>query len=439
MRIVNPVFDSFFSHLLGDLALLLCVVAGMWASSARVSGRAYRVLFLHCTQRSVENGLRLRGRPPVTMTHCRHVRVTTLPGSYVPKEYNVTEVQIDPENVENHLWKEHTAVGNEVCHLSGLQMKDLRFLDPIGRSGILLRESAPQVTDMDASVPLPDASAVASVHTKTPDLVIVTFPRLKVIVTSNRALVFETRIPLVQRLHRLLDPGYPPPSIASGCVPFGLAVFENSLNMVYRDLRNQVILLSKMMELISKRLNDLNDTGSATTLSSMLSVRKIGLELQAHLQDIIKTTNDVLRADDDLDGMARVLTNDPNATHDELEIMLEEHARCVSGAAAQLDLALDSMDMSKQFYRIRISDVRNTLLRTSLNISIGAVAVGSGALVAGIFGQNLTSGLEDHPELFYYVSGGILSWYVVGDCESIALDPVTDFGFFTAIFVSHAF
>lgn len=330
----------------------------------------------------------------------------------MPKEYNVTEVQIDPENVENYLWKEHTAVGNEVCRLSGLQLKDLRFLDPVGRSGILLRESALQ--SMDASVTPQDANVMASVQTKTPDLVIVTFPRLKVIVTSNRALVFETRIPLVQRLHRLLDPGYPPPSIASGCVPFGLAVFENSLNMVYRDLRNQVILVSKMMELISKRLNDLNDTGSASTLSSMLSVRKIGLELQAHLQDIIKTTNDVLRADDDLDGMARVLTNDPNATHDELEIMLEEHARCVSGAAAQLDLALDSMDMSKQFYRIRISDVRNMLLRTSLNISIGAVAVGSGALVAGIFGQNLTSGLEDHPQLFYYVSGGIMSWYVLG-------------------------
>ena len=38
------------------------------------------------------------------------------------------------------------------------------------------------------------------------------------------------------------------------------------------------------------------------------------------------------------------------------------------------------------------------IFRLSLMLEMGALAVGSGAVVGGVFGMNLVSGLEEHPQ-----------------------------------------
>ena len=51
--------------------------------------------------------------------------------------------------------------------------------------------------------------------------------------------------------------------------------------------------------------------------------------------------------------------------------------------------------------------LRNKMIRLGLFMEMGAVALGSGAVVGGVFGMNLTNGLEDHPAAFMVTLGGI--------------------------------
>ena len=51
--------------------------------------------------------------------------------------------------------------------------------------------------------------------------------------------------------------------------------------------------------------------------------------------------------------------------------------------------------------------LRNKMIRLGLFMEMGAVALGSGAVVGGVFGMNLTHGLEEHPAAFMVTLGGI--------------------------------
>ena len=76
----------------------------------------------------------------------------------------------------------------------------------------------------------------------------------------------------------------------------------------------------------------------------------------------------------------------------------------------------DTIEDTNQFISAHLDSVRNKMLRfafeifdfstihpnvkfrMSLMMEMGALALGSGAVVGGVFGMNLVSGLEEHPQ-----------------------------------------
>lgn len=53
-----------------------------------------------------------------------------------------------------------------------------------------------------------------------------------------------------------------------------------------------------------------------------------------------------------------------------------------------------------------MNNYRNHLIGVNLQLAMLTSALGCGTFVAGVFGMNLFSGLEQAPNLFYYVAGG---------------------------------
>ena len=54
------------------------------------------------------------------------------------------------------------------------------------------------------------------------------------------------------------------------------------------------------------------------------------------------------------------------------------------------------------------------MLQLQLSISVVAVVLATGSCVAGVFGMNLVSGLEDHPTMFHDVVVGTSAMGFVG-------------------------
>lgn len=91
--------------------------------------------------------------------------------------------------------------------------------------------------------------------------------------------------------------------------------------------------------------------------------------------------------------------------HDEVEMMLENYMKQVDTVYSEVTSALQAIKATENATQIRLDAMRNRVLRLDIVLNLGAVSVGVGGLVAGVFGMNLLSGIEEHPFAFWIVSG----------------------------------
>lgn len=91
--------------------------------------------------------------------------------------------------------------------------------------------------------------------------------------------------------------------------------------------------------------------------------------------------------------------------HDEMEMMLETYIKQVDTVHSEVVSALRAVKATENATQIRLDAMRNRVLRLDVFLNLGAVSVGVGGLVAGAFGMNLLSGLEEDPSAFWLVSG----------------------------------
>merc|ERR1712135_240026 len=60
------------------------------------------------------------------------------------------------------------------------------------------------------------------------------------------------------------------------------------------------------------------------------------------------------------------------------------------------------VEETNQFIHTHLDTVRNRMIRMSLFMEMGTLSLASGAVVAGVFGMNLTHGFEESPIAFKY-------------------------------------
>lgn len=91
--------------------------------------------------------------------------------------------------------------------------------------------------------------------------------------------------------------------------------------------------------------------------------------------------------------------------HDEIEMMLENYVKQLDTIDSEVTSALRAVKTTETATQIRLDAMRNRVLRLDVFLNLGAVSLGTGGLVAGAFGMNLTSGFEEDAIAFWVVSG----------------------------------
>jgi len=94
----------------------------------------------------------------------------------------------------------------------------------------------------------------------------------------------------------------------------------------------------------------------------------------------------------------------PNAT-DAVELLLEAYHRQMSEIYQQVFFMRKKVESTKELAQISLDNYRNNLIRINLHLTMGGVGLALATTVAGIFGMNLVSGLEEHPAAFAAVVG----------------------------------
>ncbi|XP_020231034.1 magnesium transporter MRS2-A, chloroplastic isoform X3 [Cajanus cajan] len=93
---------------------------------------------------------------------------------------------------------------------------------------------------------------------------------------------------------------------------------------------------------------------------------------------------------------------------EEIEMLLENYLQRCESCHGQAERLLDSAREMEDSISVSLSSRRLEVSRVELLLQVGTFCVAIGALVAGIFGMNLKSYLEEHVFAFWLTTAGII-------------------------------
>ncbi|WWD01221.1 hypothetical protein V866_008162 [Kwoniella sp. B9012] len=161
--------------------------------------------------------------------------------------------------------------------------------------------------------------------------------------------------------------------------------------------------------LVQHLLSDLESDINRENLKRLLHYSRKIVGFQSRARYVKRAVDEVLESDEDLSAM--YLTSRaqgrPRALHDheQLELLLESFVKQVEEIVSEVDTTVANMNSTQEIAELMLDSGRNALLALDVKISIATLGIGTGALIAGLFGMNLTSSLESTPYAFVVVSG----------------------------------
>ncbi|KAI6021689.1 hypothetical protein BKA83DRAFT_4285830 [Pisolithus microcarpus] len=180
--------------------------------------------------------------------------------------------------------------------------------------------------------------------------------------------------------------------VRGGGSPYEFRAIESILLSVLSALEAEMVFIRNLVGGLLAELED--DINHDKRLASFKNRARL-------VQDALE---EVLEQDDDLNAM--YLTDKKkgavrqNHEHDELEVLLEFFSKQVEEIVNEAENIESNVQSTQEIVELILDSNRNALLALDLKVSILTMGLGSGALVAGLFGMNLQSHLEEMPYAF---------------------------------------
>ncbi|KAK3033538.1 hypothetical protein RJ639_033999 [Escallonia herrerae] len=212
-------------------------------------------------------------------------------------------------------------------------------------------------------------------------------------------------------------------------MPFELEVVEAALNSRIQRLEQRLMELEPrvqaLLEVLPNRLTA--DILEQLRISKQTLVElgsKAGA-LKQMLLDILEDPHEIRRIcimgrnctlkkeNDDMECSVPLEKQIAEEEEEEIEMLLENYLQRCESCHGQAERLLDSAKEMEDSIAVNLSSRRLEVSRVELLLQVGTFCVAVGALVAGIFGMNLKSYLEEHVFAFWLTTAGIIVGAVV--------------------------
>ncbi|BGO94321.1 hypothetical protein NBRC10512_002770 [Rhodotorula toruloides] len=273
---------------------------------------------------------------------------------------------------------------DELCRRFAIQPRDLRKLD----SGV--------------------PTSVPTILSRR-ECIIFTVLHLRVVITANEVTIFDSIGAEDSYLRGIfvwsLEHALKTTSKTAHGLPYEFRALEaclinviTALEMDLANVRSHVVeLLGHMEEHI-----DRDNLRLLLHYSRKLSV------FQKRATLVQECLDELLANDDDLAGMyltAR-MHGTPHAAndHEAIELLLESFSKQCEEIVSEVETLEANVKHTEDIIELILDSNRNSLLGLDLRVSIATLGLTAGAMIAALFGMNLTSYLETHPFAFPAVS-----------------------------------
>ena len=245
------------------------------------------------------------------------------------------------------------------------------------------------------------------------DMVVFKFEHLKGLLFWDRIMVFDSHHPGVAafidhlrssiRRNDLVEARKQQPFelVAVECMLDELAVYYEST-------------FGRLHYLITAQLDKIIlETGDETRedcLYKLLPLEHKINSLQVRVDRALKTLDNLLQHDEDMAACYLTYRQEAGAPapadeHMQVELIMETYCSRFQDLLDRTAEIARQIDSSRAVFAISLDNTRNRIARMNLDISTGAFALSFSMLIAGYFGMNIRSGLEEeHPVVFLGVA-----------------------------------
>ena len=185
---------------------------------------------------------------------------------------------------------------------------------------------------------------------------------------------------------------------------FEHVILESCLSNVTKKFKRHLEIIKPALDVL---LQQIAIDPATYNLRRLLAFRKSLSEFEQNVSQCLKLIQVLMSNDEDLVGLYLSKPDRDLRDHEEIELLLESYYADFVEIEAEIKTFKEMIEDTNQFISAHLDSVRNKMIRMSLFMEMGALALGSGAVVGGIFGMNLTHGLEEHPSAFLITLGGI--------------------------------
>ncbi|TFK70819.1 Mg2+ transporter protein cora-like protein [Pluteus cervinus] len=238
------------------------------------------------------------------------------------------------------------------------------------------------------------------------EAIVVNILHIRAIVKSNTVILFDTYGSMDSKLHSAFLYHLEHNLKAKGTgLPYEFRALDSILLSVLSALEVEMAFIRK---LIGGLLAELEDTIDHDRFKRLLHYSRRLATFKNRTDLVQEALEEVLGQDEDL--IAMYLTDKRNGVihdlheHDELEILLESFSKQVEEIVNEAENIESNVQSTQEIVELILDSNRNALLALDLKVSIATLGIGTGALVAGLFGMNLSSHMEEHPYAFYVMS-----------------------------------
>lgn len=315
--------------------------------------------------------------------------------------YEVVEVQANGLVSTRKINRRH------LLKSSGLRPRDVRSVDP----SLWLTNSMPSVLVREHAI-------------------LLNLGTLRAIAMQERVLIFNYNRKGCKAFIDALLPRLNPKNVIGGpSLPFELEVVEAALNSRIQRLEQKLMDLEPrvqaLLEVLPTRL-------TATVLEELRISKQTLVEmaskagaLKQMLLDILEDPHEIRQISimgrnctldkDNYDIKCSVPLEKQSAEEEEeeIEMLFENYLQRCESCHGQAERLLDSAREMEDSISVNLSSRRLEVSRLELLLQVGTFCVGVGALIAGIFGMNLKSYLEEQAFAFWLTTGGIIVGAVV--------------------------
>lgn len=183
---------------------------------------------------------------------------------------------------------------------------------------------------------------------------------------------------------------------------FELLVLETAFSTVTTKFHRHLMLIEPVLDVL---LCETSADPSDAMVGRLTAFKKSMYDFAQTVTSVRNTVKELLTTDSD---MADLYLTESRLAHDheEVELLLEAYTADLVEIELEVSAMMAQIEDTMELINTHLNGQRNRIIRLSLVMDMCALTACCGAMVGSAFGMNLTSGVENHPLAFYYVTFG---------------------------------